>query len=235
MTAKASSVRAPDALRSTVWRIPIQRVMANDGNVGPEQASRPRTRSTVSRLKWPLIILVIVAALYLVSPYYSFWRFSEALKAGDQQKFERMVDFRSVRESLKQQLRAKLNEGKAKQPKKEPSLFGLSDQFAPRLIDTLVDAYVTPAGLAALLADVKNVQGLPGSGDPDAPARRDNSPITESPEVRERLGWSSVRYAFFTGPRDFLIDIDGTKLRFRFSKARWVLKTVEPEVGEIRL
>ena len=199
-----------------------------------ETAPPPR-RSPSRPLKWIVTAIVLLLALYLVSPYYSFWRFTAALKAGDQQKFERMVDFRSVRESLKKQLRAKLNEGKPKEPKKEPSLFGLSDQFAPRLIDTLVDAYVTPAGLAALLADVKNVQGLPGSGDPDAPARPDTSAITESPEVREKLGWSSVRYAFFTGTRDFLIDVDGTKLRFRFSKARWVLKTVEPEIGDIRL
>ena len=55
----------------------------------------------MSRLKWPLIIIVTLAALYLVSPYYSFWRFTRALKAGDQQQFEKMVDFRSVRESLK--------------------------------------------------------------------------------------------------------------------------------------
>ena len=186
----------------------------------------------------------MLAALYLVSPYYSFWRFTQALKAGDQQRFEKMVDFRSVRESLKKQLRAKLAETRAKDPKpaEEPErdnpLLALSDQFAPRLIDTLVDAYVTPAGLAALLADVKNgdTAGAAAEGDPNAPADpRNPGAITQSEAVRERLGWSTVRYAFFTGARDFLIDVDGTKLRFRFSKGRWILKTVEPELGDIRL
>lgn len=192
--------------------------------------------SFVRRFKWPLIILVGLLALYIVSPYYSFWRFTEALKAGDQQRFEKMVDFRSVRESLKKQLRAKLAEGRANQPKKDNSLLGLSDQFAPRLIDTLVDAYVTPAGLAALLADRKNpnAPAVPGISDPNA-APSDAAAITQSQEVRDKLGWSSVRYAFFTGARDFMIDVDGTKLRFRFSKFRWTLKTVEPELGEIRL
>ena len=178
-------------------------------------------------MKWVFVAVVVLLALYLVSPYYSFWRFTQALKAGDQQKFERMVDFRSVRESLKSQLRAKLAEGRANEPKKEKSLLGLSDQFGPRLIDTLVDAYVTPAGLAALLADVNSVSGDPNAPRPDA--------VTQSPEVREKLGFSSVRYAFFTGARDFLIDVDGTKLRFRFSKAKWVLKTVEPDLGAFRL
>ena len=190
----------------------------------------------MSRLKWPVIILVTVAALYLVSPYYAFWRFTEALKAGDQQRFEKMVDFRSVRESLKKQLRAKLNEGKdPNAPKKERSLLGLSDQFVPRLIDTLVDAYVTPAGLAALLADLNNVEAV-RTGNPDAaPDARDAAVIAESDAVREKVGWKGVRYAFFTGARDFLIDVDGTKLRFRFSKGRWILKSVEPELDQLRL
>ena len=220
--------------------------MADESDPRPEQTITPRRSSVGSRLKWPLIILVVIAALYLVSPYYSFWRFTEALKAGDQQRFERMVDFRSVRESLKKQLKAKLAEGKPKSPPKDPNepkkrenaLFNLSEQFAPRLIDTLVDAYVTPAGLAALLADVKNADTRDASGaqNPNAPADpRLSDEIMKSPAVRERLGFDSVRYAFFTAPRDFLIDVDGTKLRFRFSKFRWVLKTVEPELGDLRL
>jgi hypothetical protein len=203
-----------------------------------------RKWSLARRLKWPLLAIGVIAALYLASPYYSFWRFTTALKAGDQQQFEEMVDFRSVRDSLKQQLRAKLAETRGKdpepaeKPKEENPLLALSDQFAPRLIDTLVDAYVTPAGLAALLADVKNADTARtgGEGDPNAPADpRNRDAITKSDAVRERLGWSSVRYAFFTGTRNFLLDVDGTKLRFRFSKGRWILKSVEPELGDIRL
>jgi len=191
-----------------------------------------RKSSLAGRLKWPLIILVALVALYVASPYYAFWRFTEALKAGDQEQFETMVDFRSVRESLKTQLKAKLAEGRANEPKKEKSLLGLSDQFMPRLIDTLVDAYVTPSGLAALLADARNVN----SGTFGNPAGAPNpETIAQSPEVRAKLGFSSVRYAFFTGARDFLIDVDGTKLRFRFRKLRWMLTTVEPELDNLRL
>lgn len=213
------------------------RVMANEENHGAEQTTAPRNRSIGSRLKWPLIALVVIAALYLVSPYYSFWRFTEALKAGDQQRFEKMVDFRSVRESLKKQLKAKMAEGKpakdANEPKRENPLFALSEQFAPRLIDTLVDAYVTPAGLAALLADAKNVDAARAAGGNPSAASADA--VAQSQEVRDKLGFKSVRYAFFTGARDFMIDVDGTKLRFRFSKFRWTLKTVEPELSELRL
>lgn len=214
--------------------------MTNEPTSGASAAAPTSRRSLAGRLKWPLIVIIALLALYLVSPYYSFWRFTQALKAGDQQRFERMVDFRSVRESLKKQLRAKLEEGKdPNAPKKDRSLLALSDQFAPRLVDTLVDAYVTPSGLAALLADLKNpnAPSVPGAANPNpAPAAPgDASALAQSQAVRDKLGWSSVRYAFFTGTRDFLIDVDGTKLRFRFSKARWILKTVEPDLSELQL
>lgn len=209
--------------------------MTNEPTAETTPVIPPRPRSLVGRLKWPLIALVVILALYVVSPYYSFWRFTEALKAGDQKKFESMVDFRAVRESLKTQLKAKLAEGRANQPKQEKSLLGLSDQFAPRLIDTLVDAYVTPSGLAALLADAKNVNAARSAADGNPEAAPNPGAVAPPQDVRDKLGFSSVRYAFFTGARDFLIDVDGTKLRFRFSKFRWTLKTIEPELGDIRL
>ncbi|HSH37163.1 MAG TPA: DUF2939 domain-containing protein, partial [Chthoniobacterales bacterium] len=126
--------------------------MMNESSGDPSSTIPAPRRSMVGRLKWPLIVIIAIAALYLVSPYYSFWRFTQALKAGDQQQFEKMVDFRSVRESLKKQLRAKLAETRARepkpaaeqaeaeqaeaeQPKTEQPLLALSAQFAPRLID----------------------------------------------------------------------------------------------------
>lgn len=208
--------------------------MTNDPTAASAPAMSPRSRSLAGRLKWPLIALVAILALYIASPYYAFWRFTEALKAGDQKQFESMVDFRAVRESLKTQLKAKLAQGRANEPKKEKSLFGLSEQFAPRLIDTLVDAYVTPSGLAALLADAKNVNAARAAAG-NADAAPNPGAVVQPQEVRDKLGFSSVRYAFFTGARDFMIDVDGTKLRFRFSKLRWTLKAIEPELDEIRL
>lgn len=209
--------------------------MTNEGASESSPATTPGRASLARRLKWPLIALAVLLALYMASPYYAFWRFTEALKAGDQKRFESMVDFRAVRESLKTQLKAKLAEGRANEPKQEKSLLGLSEQFAPRLIDTLVEAYVTPSGLAALLADAKNVNAARAAGGSTAAAAPNPGAIAQPQEVRDKLGFKSVRYAFFTGAREFMIDVDGTKLRFRFSKFRWTLKAIEPELGEIRL
>ena len=208
--------------------------ITHDASSDPHPTVAPRRVSLIGQLKWPLIIVITLAAVYVALPYYSFWRFTEALKSADQKQFEAMVDFRSVRESLKKQLKAKLAEGRAHEPKKEKSLLGLSDQFAPRLIDTLVDAYVTPSGLAALLADAQNVNAARAAAG-NAEAAPNPDAVVQPQDVRDKLGFSSVRYAFFTGARDFMIDVDGTKLRFRFTKLRWTLKSIEPELDEIRL
>jgi hypothetical protein len=37
------------------------------------------------------------------------------------------------------------------------------------------------------------------------------------------VNWSEVKYAFFTGPRSFVVDRDGIKLRFHFTASGWQL------------
>src|SRR6266496_759061 len=54
-------------------------------------------------------VVVIVGAalllLYLLSPYFAIWRLNSALESGDRDALEAQIDFPSVRESLKEQLR----------------------------------------------------------------------------------------------------------------------------------
>jgi hypothetical protein len=44
-----------------------------------------------------------------------------------------------------------------------------------------------------------------------------------------------VNYAFFTSPRNFLVDAGGTKLRFRFTGFRWRVKELELDVSKLKL
>lgn len=208
----------------------------NDAPVPPAERSGRRGYG-----KWLVIGLAIAVLLYGISPYYSFWRFTVALRAGDRNQLERMVDFVSLRKSLKEQLRSKIApRPEQRADRKKNDIFGsLSAGFGPRLLDTLVDAYVTPEGLAAFLVNPKVPAELGGSGaqpkQAAAPAQPEAevAPSTE-PGFRS-IDWSSVRYAFFTGPQDFAVDLEGTKLHFRFDDLRWQLKTVELDIGEIKL
>jgi hypothetical protein len=68
-------------------------------------------------------------------------------------------------------------------------------------------------GLADLIADpqaAKNVQTSAGK-----------------PAVWKSVHWSRAKNAFFTGPRDFAVDVNGTRLRFRWEGLGWRLRKID--------
>lgn len=156
-------------------------------------------------IRWAGFICVLLLLIYAASPYFSFWRFTNALRSGDSAAVAAQVDFPAVRESLKKQLIARFSA--------TGSGHNQLSKFGPSVIDALIDAYVTPEGLALILAnpdlikEQRRPEKLFGAG--------------------ERVDWSKARHAFFTGPRTFVVDWEGIKLRFRFRPMRWQLDDVD--------
>jgi hypothetical protein len=170
-----------------------------------------RTRSAVI-----ICVVVLLLLVYGASPYFSFWRFTVALRSGDTVALDARVDFPAVRESLKRQLATYFSPEKMGEKRiKNKRLASLVTALRPTIIDTLVDAYVTPEGLAELIADPNVVKHMRS---PQAP-----------PQFRDVKGidWSNVKYAFFTSPRVFVVDRDGIKLRFRFQGLGWRLNKLD--------
>ena len=155
-------------------------------------------------VRWIAVICVVLLLLYGVSPYFSFWRFTVALRAGDSAALSARVDFRAIRASLKKQLVARF--ARATTSHKRWSKLG------PTLIDAVVDAYATPDGLAVLITN-------PG-------ALKDLRAPQQFP-TGKAVNWPKVKYAFFTGPRTFVVDREGIKLRFRFEGLRWRLNELD--------
>lgn len=175
----------------------------------------PRRRRGLPRL---VVAIAVVLLCYLASPYFSFWRFSAAIRAGDHDAVAAHVDFPALRESMKRELHDRFFPTPDK-PKKKDKLHAFLAGMAPSLIDTLVDAYITPEGLAALLANPR----ISMTSNPTTfGAER-----TTAETAQHNIDWSKLRYAFFTSPRDFLVDANGTKLRFRFSLAGWRLRAID--------
>ena len=156
------------------------------------------------RIRWLVIICVVLLLVYAASPYVAFWRFTVALRSGDTAAISARVDFPAVRESLKKQLIARFSHAGTGHKR--------WDKLGPTLIDALVDVYATPDGLAMLIANPA--------------ALRDLRPPKQPPTVKG-LNWSKLRYAFFTSPRTFVVDRDGIKLRFRFTGLRWRLNELD--------
>jgi Protein of unknown function (DUF2939) len=159
---------------------------------------------------------VFLLLVYGASPYFSFWRFTVALRSGDTAALNASVDFPAVRESLKTQLAAYFSPEKTGESRiKNERLARLVTALRPTMIDTLVDVYITPEGLAELITNPNVVKNM------------------HSPQVPPQfhgvkgIDWSDVKYAFFTSPRVFVVAREGIKLRFRFTGFGWRLNKLD--------
>jgi Protein of unknown function (DUF2939) len=156
--------------------------------------------------RWLVIICGVVLLVYGASPYFSFWRFTTALQSRDAAAISKRVDFPAVRASLKKQLVARFAN--------RTSSHKRWSNLGPTLIDAIIDAYVTPEGIAALLANPEALKNL-------------KAPREFHFQIGQNENLSKVKYAFFTGPRGFVVDRDGIKLRFHFTGSGWQLYDVD--------
>jgi hypothetical protein len=103
-------------------------------------------------IRWLVIICVVVLLVYGASPYFSFWRFTAAVQSHDAAAISARVDFPAVRASLKKQLVARFA--------KQTSSHERWSNLGPTLIDAIIDAYVTPDSIAALLSNPEALKNL---------------------------------------------------------------------------
>ncbi|HKP93098.1 MAG TPA: DUF2939 domain-containing protein [Chthoniobacterales bacterium] len=183
-----------------------------------ESTPRPPARSRRNLL---IAITGALLLLYALSPYYSIWRFGEALRAHDLDGLSARVDFNAVRGSLKQQIRDHFVGVLAKKKKDRLAQFLTAAAGDP--LGQLIDMYVTPEGLAAIISD-------------PAPIRNASS-ISSLPSLSDsprRIDWSVLRGAYFTGPRDFAVEREGIKLRFRFTVSGWKLHSLDLQLPPLQ-
>jgi hypothetical protein len=157
-------------------------------------------------IRWVVILCVVVLLVYGASPYFSFWRFTGAVQSRDAAAISARVDFPAVRASLKRQLVERFA-NKTTSRKRWIN-------FGPSLIDAIIDAYVTPEGIAALVSNPEALKNL-------------KAPREFHFEFGKNENLSKVKYAFFTGPRSFVVDRDGIKLGFHFTASGWQLHDLD--------
>lgn len=139
-----------------------------------------------------LLILLIAYAAY---PYWSLYRLGEALEVGDEGALKQHVDWPAVRRGVKEDLSGILSRetGRAiASGNGEAALSGvLASAIGTALLDPLVDAVVTPEGLAAMIREGRARKSR-------AAADRQSGPTQDGNVLWERLS-----FAFFTGPATF--------------------------------
>ncbi|GAA3540512.1 hypothetical protein GCM10022394_20360 [Zobellella aerophila] len=109
-----------------------------------------------------LVALLAVAALgYLAAmPYITVNQIREAADRRDSRALAQHVEFDSVRQSLKDQLNARLLQGLGGEIKQNP-FTALGAAFANMMVDGLVDTYMTPAGIEQLMRGETPAPGIP--------------------------------------------------------------------------
>jgi hypothetical protein len=121
-------------------------------------------RSPISTL---VVLAVLFAGIWLYfTPYLALNRLQKAADRGDQQAMQELVDFPSLRESVKTGVRSSVENAVGRRAGPVGMLGGL---LAGAVTSPLVDAFVTPQGIAALTQGQR-----PGEGDGGAEPGRSN-------------------------------------------------------------
>jgi hypothetical protein len=161
-----------------------------------------------------IAVAVGVILFYAASPYYAVWRFGESIRAHDVNGITARVDFDAVRGSLKKQLREHFLGALNEKQKERLTEFFRASVNDP--LDQLLDAYITPEGISALIANpgpVKNASSI--------------STLPSLDRSAKQIDWFTFGNAFFTGPVDFAVDHHDIKLRFRFNGNGWKLHALD--------
>src|SRR5438105_3241708 len=153
-------------------------------------------------IRWLVTFCIVVPLTYGASPYFSFWRFTAAVQSRDAAAISARVDLPAVRVSLKKQLVTRFANQRSSHKR--------WSNLGPTLIDAIIDAYVTPEGIAELLSHPEALKNL-------------KAPREFHFELGKNVNLSKVKYAFFSAPRSFVVDRDGIKLRFHFTGSGWQL------------
>ena len=103
--------------------------------------------------KIPLLIvalLVIVAGYLYASPYLALNSIKNAAQARDAEKLSSYIDFPSVKQGVKEQVKAKFA-AEMMAGDNKGGFEALGSMFAATMTDTLVDGLITPEGVAAIM------------------------------------------------------------------------------------
>lgn len=161
------------------------------------------------RVRWPISAVVLTAcAGYAAYPYVALYRLGDAIRSGDAPALQRLVDWPSVREGIKEDICDQvLDQPAAVASGKELAPFGAS--FMRGMAVNAIDQAVTPEGLVAAV---------------QAPARM-HMPAHMGADVG--IGW-----AFFSGLTTFDVSLvvpgqkQPVRLRMELRHGRWQVHRV---------
>ncbi|ADC64067.1 DUF2939 domain-containing protein [Allochromatium vinosum] len=138
----------------------------------------------MKRIAWIIGLLALLPALWIgAGPYLAVADIERGINDKDSERLAERMDFPTLRQNLKDQLKVTLLKSAAKELEDNP--FGaLATGLATTLVDGLVDAFITPAGLASLMdGERPSVGSLPSSSTPSSPTRKPDQEQTQDRDL----------------------------------------------------
>jgi hypothetical protein len=140
--------------------------------------------------------LIFFAVAYVFAlPYITLYHIKQAVDERDSAALSEHIDFPSVRQSLKDQLNAMLMGKMHSDDMKNNPFAALGMALAGPVVDKMVEAYVTPAGVEQLLAgekpSLKNARKIKHAAD-NADNTAAQEPATEKPLADVAMGYKST-------------------------------------------
>jgi len=179
-------------------------------------------------MRFPRVVLfsIILLMAYIAWPIHTFLQIREAMIAGDVATLTRKVEWEAVRASLKASISpetvAKL-EADPNSP--QPSMWQrVKSAVAPRLAGNVIDRYVTPHNLPALLGYHRLWRGTiqPVFGRQEPPTVLAGTVLAGTSIDRFASFWRRLRHATFHSPGKLVIDLED-----KYNTARHYVSTLE--------
>lgn len=143
------------------------------------------TRKPLIAIAAVLIGLFLVA--YFGSPFLAVRGLVEAAKAGDEAALEQRVDFPALRQSMKNEMNARMvAEMRKDLGDKGAALGGLGMLLAPSFISSAVDALITPKAVAAMVTEAREPRAS------DAVGQATAKPDTAGDRVKRSYGFRDL-------------------------------------------
>lgn len=124
---------------------------------------------------YKLILSIVAMGLLLIGyviagPHLTLNNIKEAIEQGDSEQLSENIDFPVLRTNMKDQLNATMVNGAEAELKDNP--FGVMAMgFVSSIVDKMVDAFITPPGLATIMQGHRPKLGEPASLEDTGTAR----------------------------------------------------------------
>jgi hypothetical protein len=102
-------------------------------------------------------VIVALVGYAAVGPLITIHQIKSAIEQQDSEKLSEYIDFPTLRTNLKEQLNSEVMKQAAAELKDNP-LMALGLAFTPKLVESVVDSFVTRSGLSNLMAGEKPQQ-----------------------------------------------------------------------------